>query len=141
MVTAALSALRNEARGSHTAEWCYKNVIWIDLCNSIIPTSEKKADQMALARKSGSGWMSPGFQEFSRNLKGKPETLKQKSWNTYKLWWMPVLVRGKLHVECFGLDFPGENSAGAQQAAEKLGPILNKRFPNESKPKIVMIKH
>ena len=122
----------------HTAEWYYKNVIWIDLCNSIIPTSEKKADQMALARKSGSGWMSPGFQEFSRNLKGKPETLKQKSWNTYKLWWMPVLVRGKLHVECFGLDFPGENSAGAQQAAEKLGPILNKRFPNESKPKIVM---
>ena len=122
----------------HTAEWYYKNVIWFDLCNSIIPTSEKKADQMALARKSGSGWMSPGFQEFSRNLKGKPETLKQKSWNTYKLWWMPVLVRGKLHVECFGLDFPGENSAGAQQAAEKLGPILNKRFPNESKPKIVM---
>ena len=31
----------------HTTEWYYKNVIWFDLCNSIIPTSEKKATDQA----------------------------------------------------------------------------------------------
>ena len=92
----------------HTAEWYYKNLIWVDLCNSIIPTSEKKATEQALARKAGRGWMSPGCQEFSRNLKGRKESLKQNSWDTYKVWWMPVLVRGKFHVECFQAEFPGE---------------------------------
>jgi len=51
---------------------------------------------------------------------------------------MPVLVRGKFHVECFHADFPGECAAGAAMAAEKLGPILNIRFPHDTKPKIVM---
>lgn len=122
----------------HSAGWWHRNVIWFDLCNSILPTSEKKATDQALARKSGSGWMSPGCQEYSRNLKGKKESLKQNSSDTLKVWWMPVLVRGKLHLECFGPDFPGECPAGAQIAVEKLGPILNIRFPNASKPKIVM---
>ena len=121
-----------------TGQWFYKNLIWIDLCNTIIPTSEKKATQQALARKSGRGWMSPGCQEYSRNLRGKTECLKQNSADTFKVWWMPVLVRGKLHVECFNADFLGECPQGAQQAAQKLGPILNIRFPNETKPKIVM---
>ena len=49
-----------------------------------------------------------------------------------------MLVRGKLHVEVFPADYPGENPLGAEWAAEKLGPILNKRFPNGSKPKFVM---
>lgn len=51
---------------------------------------------------------------------------------------MPILTKGKLHLEVFLDDFLGENPKGAQQAAEKLGPILNIPFPNESKPKIVM---
>ena len=50
---------------NHTDEWYYKNLIWIDLCNSILPTSEKKAAEQALARKGGSGWMSPGCQEYN----------------------------------------------------------------------------
>ena len=122
----------------HTGEWYYKNVIWFDLCNTIMPNTEAKASQIALARKSGSGWMSPGFQGFSRNLKGPQEPKKQHGWGTTKVWWMPVLVRGKLHVEVFPEGFPGENPEGAGWAAEKLGPILNKRFPNETKPKLVM---
>ena len=48
------------------------------------------------------------------------------------------MVRGKLHVECFGAGYPGECAEGAQIAAEKLRPILNIRFPNETKPKVVM---
>ena len=122
----------------HTAEWYYKNVIWFDLCNSIIPKTEQKATEMALAHKPKSGWISPGCQEFSRNLQGNKIHLKQNSSGTYKVWWMPVLVRGKLHVECFGADYPGECAEGAQIAAEKLRPILSIRFPNETKPKVVM---
>ena len=113
-------------------------MVWIDLCNEIIPTSEAKANDMALARKAGHGWMSEGCQTFSRNLKGRKESLKQKSWNTYKIFWMPVLSRGKLHVEVFGEEFPGECAQGAQQMVEKLVSILSIRFPNQSKPKIVM---
>ena len=48
------------------------------------------------------------------------------------------MVRGKLRGECFGADYPGECAEGAQIAAEKLRPILNIRFPNETKPKVVM---
>ena len=51
---------------------------------------------------------------------------------------MPVLSRGKLHVEVFGAEFPGECGKGAQQMVEKLDSVLNIRFPNQSKPKIVM---
>ena len=49
-----------------------------------------------------------------------------------------MLARGKLHVEVFNAGFPGECPEGAQMMAEKLGPILNIRVPNETKPKIVM---
>ena len=121
-----------------SAEWYYKNLIWIDFCNAILPRSEKKAADQALARKGGSGWMSQGCQMFSCNLRGDRTTLKQNSEDTVRVWFMPVLTRGKLHVECFLEDFPGENSRGAQQAAQRLGPILNRRFPNETKPKFVM---
>ena len=51
---------------------------------------------------------------------------------------MPVLSRGKLHVEVFGEEFPGECAQGAQQMVEKLASILSIRFPNQAKPKIVM---
>ena len=123
---------------NHSGDWYFKNMIWIDLCNDIIPTSEAKANEMALARKAGRGWMSEGSQTFSRNLKGRKEVLKQKSWNTYRIFWMPVLSRGKLHVEVFGEEFPGECPEGVQQAVEKLGSILSIRFPNQSRPKMVM---
>ena len=125
-------------RQSHTAEWYYKNLIWIDFCNTILPRSEKKAAEQALARKGGSGWISQGCQMFSCNLRGDRTSLKQNSEDTIKVWWMPVLTRGKLHVECFNADFPGECADGAELAAQRLRPILNLRFPNETKPKFVM---
>ena len=123
----------------HTDEWYYRNLIWVDICNDIIPTTERKATRMAQARKGGKGWMSPGNQIYSRNLKGDKTHLKQKGSDTYKVFWMPVLMRGKLHVEVFSADFPGESPDGAEVCAQKLGPILNIRFPNhQCRPKIVM---
>ena len=38
----------------HNANWFFNNLVWTDLCNSI-NSFEKKANQMALARKGNKG--------------------------------------------------------------------------------------
>ena len=63
----------------HNANCFFNNLVWTDLCNAIIPLSEKKANQTALARKGNKGWISPGSELSSENLKGHPEALKQKT--------------------------------------------------------------
>ena len=68
--------------GLHHKNFCFfDKLVWTDLCNSIIPLSEKKANEMALARKAKRGWMSPGSELCSENSKGHQEALKQRSWN------------------------------------------------------------
>ena len=83
----------------HQCIWFFSNLVWTDLCNSIIPLSEKKANEMALARKGKKGWISPGSEMDNVNLPGNPEVLKQKGWDTMRVWWFPMLSRGKLHVD------------------------------------------
>ncbi len=65
----------------HNANWFSINLVW---ANSIVPLNEKKANQMALARKWNKGWMSPGSELSSANLKGHPEALKQKKPEHYE---------------------------------------------------------
>ena len=113
---------------NHNAAWFFNRLVWTDLCNSIIPLSEKKANEMALACKSKKGWMSPGCELSSENSKGHPEALKQKSWNTMRIWWFPMLARGKLHVDMFDENFPGEGPAGAVELVAKVRAALNIRF-------------
>ena len=52
----------------HNAQWYFNHVVWTDLCSSIIPLNEKKANEMALARKGSKGWMSPGSELSNINL-------------------------------------------------------------------------
>ena len=111
----------------HNANWFFNNLVWTDLCNSIIPLSEKKANQMALARKGNKGWISPGSELSSENSKGHPEALKQKSWNTMRIWWFPMLSRGKLHVDVFDENFAGETAEGAAELVTKVRSALNVR--------------
>ena len=87
-----------------------------------------------LARKSKKGWISPGCQEFSRNLRGKSEALKQSSWDTERIWWAPFLARGKLHVEILPPSFPGECVEGAAILVNKVPAVLNTRFPRGRRP-------
>ena len=75
---------------------------------------------------------------YSQNLRGKTAALKLNSTDTVRLWWMPVLVRGKLHVQLLPEDFPGECVEGAEVAVGHLPAILNARFPGASKPRTVM---
>ena len=55
--------------------------------------------------------MSEGQQPFSSNACGPRESIKHSSWDTLKICWFPMLVRGKL--ELLPADFPGETPAGA----------------------------
>ena len=54
------------AFGNHVQSWgrtptyFYNHVVWTDICNSILPRSEQKASEQALARKGKKGWGSPG---------------------------------------------------------------------------------
>ena len=54
----------------HSATWYYKWVVWCDICNSILPRTENKANEQALARKRSKGWQSPGCEERSSNRRG-----------------------------------------------------------------------
>jgi hypothetical protein len=124
----------------HTEAWYFKRVIWTDICNSILPLTETKANEQALARKGKRGWGSDGCELHSQNLRGKAEALKQKSWDTMKVWWAPILCRGKLHVELLDSEFPGEVPEGARQLVEKVRAAVNIRFQQEAtKPDMVMV--
>ena len=113
-------------------------MIWTDICNSILPLTEKKATDQALARKGRKGWGSDATKEFSANLRGKKEALKQKSWDTVRVWWQPILTRGKLHIVTHGTDFPGECPAAAPLIVRKVRAALNVRFPADQ-PKVLFV--
>ena len=122
----------------HNNAWFFNNLVWTDLCNSIVPLIEKKANEMALARKANKGWISLGSELSSENSKGQAEALKQRSWNTMRIWWFPMLARGKLHVDVFDENFPGETPAGAAELVAKVRSALNVRFQSSaSQPKVL----
>ena len=91
-----------------------------------------------MARKGNKGWMSPGSELSSDNLQGNPATLHQAAWNTMRIWWFPMLCRGKLHVQVFDDDFPGEVPQGAKILADKVRAAVNIRFQaSHSKPDVL----
>ena len=61
-----------KARG-HSVAWFFTNVVWTDLCNAILPTTEQTATEQALARKGAKGWVSPGSELATTNLRGRQE--------------------------------------------------------------------
>jgi hypothetical protein len=123
---------------SKTEAWYYRHVVWTDFCNSILPLTQKKATEQALARKGKKGWQSPDCKEYSRNLAGKRSALTQASWGTQKVWWIPVLTRGKLHTELLPANFEGEHPPAIFAFLAKVPAILNVRFPNDNKPRVMM---
>ena len=128
MMTKRLAFGEHVQSWGRTPTWFYNHVVWVDICNSILPRSERKASEQALARKGSKGWGSPGCEMHSSNLRGAKESLKQQSWDTIKIWWAPILTRGKLHIEAFDADFPGENEGGAAALVAKARAAVNLRF-------------
>ena len=127
--------IRDEVR--HTGAWYFKRCVWTDICNKILPRTQQKANKMILARKGGKGWMSNDAKHYSRNLRADSSVLKQNSWDTVRVWWAPVLMRGKLHVEVLGPDFPGDCPQGAALLVARVRSAINVRFHAEDKPDLV----
>ncbi len=73
----------------------------------------------------------------STSLRGKREALKQKSYDGVRVYWAPVLARGKFHIEILGEEFPGETPAGAAILVAKVRSALNVRFQGGTAPSIV----
>ena len=119
---------------NHTARWYHDNLVWCDLCNSILPRTQKKAAELAMARKGGKGWMSRGSQAHSQNLRMPKHLLKLHSSDTVRVWWVPILTRGKLHVEPLPDNFPGETEEGAELMVGRVRAALNIRFQGRTAP-------
>ena len=130
-----------KAMDKHTAEWYFKHVAWTDICCDLQPLSQKKAQLQAMARKGGSGWQSKGCRAKSYNLRGDKGHLKIKQGKESKrVYWMPVLACGKLHVELLGSAFPGDKVEAMPAFVEKLKKALCLRFPNNiDRPNVIFV--
>ena len=126
--------LQEEGR---TEEWYFKNLVWTDICNTIIPRTEAQAQQLTMSRKAKKGWRSEATALESNNLQGKPEARKQKSWGTTRFYWAPVVARGKVHLEVLGESFPGETPEGAATLVAAVRTSLNIRFQATTPPRVV----
>ena len=116
----------------------FQKVAWVDICNSILARTEKIANEQALARMGALGWGTEGSEFQSINLVGKKESIKQNSWGTIKIYWIPILVQGKLHVEVMDGSFPGETPEGAAALVKAARVAVNRRFPNaRNKPNLL----
>ena len=78
--------------------------------------------------------MSDGFQRDDKNLRGDKRAVKMNSWDTLRVWWAPVLARGKLSVVLLPADFPGDRPEGAEPLVSKVRAVLSARFRGASKP-------
>ena len=84
--TWALGFQENDIRKKRRiAIWFYYNVVWTDICNSILPRIRKRQEEMISARKGKKGWGSSKTKRQSKNLKSNTAKTKQKSWDSIKV--------------------------------------------------------
>ena len=62
--------------------------------------------------------------------------LKLNSSDTMRIWWVPILARGKLHIEHLPDTFPGETQEGAECMVARVKAALRARWPG-SAPKLL----
>ena len=84
--------------------------------------------------------MSRSEQENSANLRGNEKALKMKSTDTIRIWWVPMLSQGKLHIEILPDSFPGETEEGAAIMVAKVRAALNIRFQGSTAPKTALLE-
>ena len=113
---------------NHTPRWYLRHVVWTDVCSSVLPKTVRKANAQALAQKAGAGWMSNDAKHEPVNLRGTKEDLVLAGKECTRVFWMPVLARGRLHLELLGSDFAGDHVRGMSTFVRKLKASLNTRF-------------
>ena len=121
-----------------TPSWYFRHVFWTDICSSVLPTTLRKANMQALAQKGGSGWISEGAQCESCNRRGRKEDLVLAGRECVRVYWMPILAQGKLHLEVLGTAFQGDHVGGMPLFVHKLRAAVNARF-HRSQPDTVFV--
>ena len=66
----------------HRDKWLYDNIVWVDLCRSVLARTLRKASQMAMAQKRKRSWMSQGSKKKSANRRLPPNIAKMASSDT-----------------------------------------------------------
>ena len=66
----------------HTAGWYYNSLVCSDICNTILPTTAKKAAEQTQARKGNKTWASEDSLGDYINLRGDKRHLRMNSWDT-----------------------------------------------------------
>ena len=59
------------------------------------------------------------------------------SWDTRRVWWVPVLARGKLHVDLLPEAFPGDRPEGAEVFVQHVHHALARRFQAGPRPAVL----
>ena len=59
----------------HAPRWHWRRAIWTDICKSALPTTLRKANAQALARKSSTGWMSDDARGMPESMRGNKREL------------------------------------------------------------------
>ena len=78
--------------------------------------------------------MSKGSRQKSENKRLPPSAGKVSSSGTVTVWFVPVLTRGKLHIEALRHNFPGETEDGAAEMVAKVRTALSIRFQGAEPP-------
>ena len=86
-------------RGLRLSEqWFFDNVVWTDICNTILATTKKKAAELALASKGDRTWCNEDSLADDAALCGDKRALKLHSWDTIRVWWAPVSCAAKNYM-------------------------------------------
>ena len=122
----------------HTPQWYLRHVIWTDICNNVMPLTIRKANAQALAQKGGAGWISDDAKNELINRRGSKQELVLARRECLRVYWMPILAQGKLHLELLGSDFPGDHTSGMATFVHKLRSSINVRFHTDQ-PETVFV--
>ena len=117
----------------------YYEVVWTDICNSVVARSAPKAAEQAVSRKGRKGWMSASKKNKNYNLRGSDKTLKLNSWGTVRWYWAPVVTHGRLHIIFLGANFPGETPEGVEELVPRVKAALNIRFQGGGAPTMLFV--
>ncbi len=111
-----------------TAAWFYNNVVWIDPCASILPTSYKQWLRQKQALSGDKEWISDDAKMEDPNLRGRKTALHQCSWEGKRMNWVITLTRGQVGVdilpEDWTLDGPGMATV-VRRLEERLRDMLD----------------
>ena len=84
-----------QIRENHSGQWFFRNVVWLDPCNTVLSVSDKAAfDEKQATYGKGPRWMSPDNRMNARNLRASPYATKQCHSGDRRSWWFVVVARG-----------------------------------------------